>query len=79
MGAITDLWKSERGLLALLLVISAGVLAVIGQMPVTEWTDFSKWIFLTYTAGKSLTGAVQIIKGATSKKVTSPDPASVSG
>ncbi len=62
MGAIIDLWKSERGLLALLLVAVAGVLAGLGRMTVVEWTDFSKWIFVTYTAGKTVTGAFQIAK-----------------
>jgi hypothetical protein len=62
MGALTDLWKSERGLLAVLLVISAGVLAGLGYMTTPEWTEFAKWIFITYTAGKTVTGAIQIAK-----------------
>lgn len=65
MGAITDLWKSERGLLAVLLVATAGVLAGLGHMTTLEWTEFAKWIFVTYTAGKTVTGAFQIAKGGT--------------
>ena len=34
-------------------------------MTSTEWTDFSKWIFITYAAGKTVTGAFQIAKGGT--------------
>lgn len=65
MGALTDLWKSERGLLAVLLVATAGVLAGLGKMTTSEWTEFAKWIFITYTAGKTVTGAFQIAKGGT--------------
>ena len=65
MGALTDLWKSERGLLAVLLVATAGLLAGLGHMTVPEWTEFAKWIFVTYTAGKTVTGAFQIAKGGT--------------
>ena len=70
MGAITDLWKSERGLLAVLLVITAGVLAGLGYMTTPEWTEFAKWIFITYTAGKTVTGAIQIAKGNTANPET---------
>ena len=36
MGALTDLWRSERGLLAVLIIIAASVLAGLGSMPVAE-------------------------------------------
>jgi hypothetical protein len=65
LGAIGDIWKSERGLLAVLLVITAAILAGLGNMTSIEWTDFSKWIFITYAAGKTVTGAFQIAKGGT--------------
>jgi hypothetical protein len=78
MGAITDLWKSERGLLAVLLVITAGILAGLGYMTTPEWTEFAKWIFVTYTAGKTVTGAFQIAKGGTAdpeRPAPAPTPA----
>lgn len=65
MGAITDLWKSERGLLAVLLVAAAGTLAGLGHMTTPQWTEFAQWIFVTYTAGKTVTGAIEIAKGTT--------------
>lgn len=75
MGAITDLWKSERGLLAVILVVTAGVLAGLGYMTTAEWTDFAKWIFVTYTAGKTVTGAIQIVKGGTADpEAPAPQP-----
>jgi hypothetical protein len=65
MSAITDLFKSERGILTILLVIAAGILAGLGRIPSADYLTYSKWIFVTYTAGKSVTGAVQILKGGT--------------
>lgn len=63
MGALTDLWRSERGLLAVLIIIAASVLAGLGSMPVAEWQTFVTTIFVAYAAGKTLTGAVEILKG----------------
>ena len=63
MGAITDLWKSERGLLAVLIIVAATILAAIGDMTVSEWQTFVTGIFITYAAGKTVTGAVAILKG----------------
>ncbi len=63
MGALTDLWRSERGLLAVLIIIAASVLAGLGSMPVAEWQTFVTGIFVAYAAGKTLTGAVEILKG----------------
>jgi hypothetical protein len=61
MGAITDLWKSERGLLAVLIIIAASVLAGLDKMPVADWQTFVTGIFITYAAGKTVTGAVQLL------------------
>jgi len=62
MGAITDLWKSERGLLAVLIIIAASVLAGLDKMAVAEWQTFVMGIFIAYAAGKTVTGAVAILK-----------------
>lgn len=78
LGAIGDIWKSERGLLAVLLVATAAILAGLGNMTSTEWTDFSKWIFITYAAGKTVTGAFSIAKGGTAdpeRPAPTPAPA----
>jgi|GEM_PF-6378622 len=63
MGALTDLWRSERGLLAVLIIIAASVLTGLGSMPVAEWQTFVTGIFVAYAAGKTVTGAVEILKG----------------
>ncbi len=61
MGAITDLANSERGLLAVLLVIAATVLTAVGQMTIASWQSFVQIIFGTYVAGKTVTGAAMLI------------------
>jgi hypothetical protein len=60
MGAITDLWRSERGLIAVLLILGATVLTALGQMAVAEWRDYTLYIFGVYATAKTVTGAVQV-------------------
>jgi hypothetical protein len=62
MGAITDLWKSERGLVAILLILGATVLTALGKMPVPDWREYTLYIFGTYALAKTVTGTVQIVK-----------------
>lgn len=64
MGALTDLWKSERGLIAALLIVAATVLAAMGQMTFAEWREYTLYIFGTYAVAKTVTGAMQIWKGS---------------
>ncbi len=75
MGAITDLWKSERGLLAVLIIVAASVLAVLDKMTVSDWETFVMGIFITYAAGKTVTGAVAIMKGTSDPPTPAPTPA----
>jgi hypothetical protein len=72
MGAITDLWKSERGILAVLIIVAASVLAGLDKMTVSDWQTFVTGIFITYAAGKTVTGAVQILKGSNPDAPNSP-------
>jgi len=71
MGAITDLFNSERGLLAVLLIIGATVLTALHVMTVTDWKDFATYVFGVYTAGKTVTGAVGMF---TNKNGTAKSP-----
>lgn len=73
MGALKDLWSSERGLVALGLIAACTVMSGIGHLTVDQWLEYTKWIFITYVAGKSLTGAVQIAKGAPTAAAAAPD------
>ncbi len=58
MGAFADLFKSERGLLGILLIIGATVLAILGLMPVERWESYTQVIFLGYALGKTVTGGI---------------------
>jgi len=81
MGALTDLWKSERGLLTALILIAAGVLAGMTILTADQWMDFTKFIFVTYVSGKTVTGAVSIWRGtpapvpAPAAPAPTPEPA----
>lgn len=75
MGAITDLWKSERGLLAVLLVVGATVLTALGHMTVAEWRDYTVWIFGIYAGAKTATGVAEVVVG-TKKTEPVADPTS---
>lgn len=61
MGAIADLWKSERGLVAIVLIAACSVLFGLGRIPIEAWTEYTKWIFVTYVAGKTITGSVALV------------------
>jgi hypothetical protein len=74
MGAIADLWKSERGLLAVLLVIGATVLTALSQMTIQQWQDYTLWIFGLYAGSKTVTGAVALFKGGTAEPEAAPAP-----
>lgn len=60
MGALKDLWQSERGLVAIALIAAISVMLGLGRITSDQWTDYTKWIFLTYVGGKTITGAVAI-------------------
>jgi hypothetical protein len=65
MGALTDLWKSERGLLAVLIIVAASVFVGLDKMTVADWQTFVLGIFIAYAAGKTATGVTAILKGTT--------------
>lgn len=74
MGALTDLWNSERGVFAVALVLGATALVIFNKLTVDQWVDFAKWIFATYAGSKAITTAVASFAAApkpTSLAVTS--------
>lgn len=75
MGAIADLWKSERGLIAVILIVSCTVLAAMATITADQWIEYTKWIFITYAAAKTVTGVTQIVKGGTADPETAPPAA----
>jgi hypothetical protein len=75
MNALRDLFGSERGFLALVLVIAATVLTGIGRMTVSEWQSLVVWIFGIYVSGKTVTGAIDALalKGAPAQPAPAPE------
>lgn len=63
MGALTDLWKSERGLVCIVALICVTVVFGLGRITSDQWLESMKWIITVYVGGKSLTSAVETIKG----------------
>jgi hypothetical protein len=64
MGAITDLLRSERGLVAIALIAATTVLCGLHVATIDQWLTYTKWIFVTYVAGKTVTGSVAMVTSA---------------
>lgn len=76
MGAFADLFNSERGLLTVSLVIAVTVLCAIGKIDPADWTSYTKWALLIYTAGKTATGVTSAITGKDTDGVVAPKTSS---
>lgn len=63
--AIKDLLGSEKGFVALLLIIGATVLAGLDKVTFDAWRDYTVWIFAIYAGTKTATSAVAMITGQT--------------
>jgi uncharacterized membrane protein YkgB len=63
MGALKNLWHSEKGLAGGLLIVAATVLVGLGHMTSEVWVEYTKWIFGIFVAGKTVQGAVATISG----------------
>jgi len=62
MGALKNLWNSERGIVAIALIAACTVLVVLARLTVEQWSSYTMWIFGIYVAGKTATGTAAIIK-----------------
>jgi hypothetical protein len=74
MGAIKNLWQSERGLVGMALIIAASVLCGMHAIGADQWLDYTKWVFVTYAAAKTISGTVSAL-AAPQPPVESPVPA----
>lgn len=79
MGAIADLWSSERGLVAVALIIAATVLTALRVLTTEQWVSYTEWIFVTYAASKTVTGSVAIMKSGVSTGTPSKDSPATAG
>jgi hypothetical protein len=63
MQALSDLFKSVRGLFALLLVAAATVLCAVGKLSVSDWREMALYVFGIYVGGKTISGTAAAIVG----------------
>lgn len=59
MGALVDLWKSERGLIAVALILAATTLSAVGTITAPQWLEFTKWIFVAYASAKTISSVAE--------------------
>jgi hypothetical protein len=76
MGALKDLWQSERGLVTIALLVSATVLVITGHITSDQWLAYTRWAAMAYIASKTVTGAVAIATSSPPVTASSPDTAS---
>lgn len=69
MQGAKDLLASERGVFAVLLVLTITLLVVLGKLTGQDWLAFAKWIAITLIASKTITGVVE-----TNAQKTTPTP-----
>ena len=62
MGALKDLWESERGLVAIALIVASTVLCALATITPDQWLEQTRWLFITYASAKTVTGAVAMLR-----------------
>lgn len=77
MGALKDLLQSERGLVAISLMVLTTVLYGIGHLDAEQWLAHTKWIFVTYTASKTVTSTIEATKAPAKQSSASTAPSPV--
>lgn len=56
MSALNDLWHSEKGIVGIILILAITALVIVGSVTAEQWTDYTKWVFGIYVAGKTVQG-----------------------
>ena len=63
MQGAVDLLESERGIFCLLALVAVTVLAALSVVTGADWLDFAKWLTVTLVGSKTITTAVDSLKG----------------
>ena len=72
MTGIGDIFKSERGVFTLLVLIMVTILTAIGKVTADQWIEFTKWLTVAFISGKTISHAVETMKPQTSSPSPSP-------
>lgn len=64
MGALANLWHSEKGIIAVLALIGATVLAALSILTAEQWIGFAEWTLAFYIGGKTIQGVGSAIASA---------------
>lgn len=72
MGAVTDLWKSERGLVAIVVLLGATVLEALGHLTSDQWVELVKWVLTVYVGGKTASSIAETVTRARNAPDTVP-------
>ena len=62
MTGFGDIFKSERGVFALLVLIMVTILTAIGKVTADQWIEFTKWLSIAFISGKTISHAVETMK-----------------
>lgn len=58
-----DLLSSERGTICVLLVLASTILVITGFLTAEQWLTYTQWICVTLVASKTVTGAIETLRG----------------
>lgn len=72
MTGLKDLFASERGVLAIVVIIAATVLCALGRITDEQWLLFAGAVTGTLTISKTFTGVAEIKSGKPSVTVVPP-------
>jgi hypothetical protein len=60
MQGTADLFNSERGVFAILVLVAATILAALGKLTIADWITLAKWIGVTLIASKTITSSIDV-------------------
>lgn len=71
LQGFANLLASKKAVAGGLLVICATVLVALNYLAIEEWTEYTKWLFITYVAGETTSGVTAMVTGSKREKAAS--------
>lgn len=62
MQGMKDIFGSERGVFVVALLALVTLLVLTGHVSSADWLDYTKWIAVTFIAGKTVSHAVEAMR-----------------